>query len=81
MRTVELYGEQNGLMGQLQESITKIEKNILAATREWKTFQRVQKVPGIGKFLWLTIALETGDPNRFADAWNFASYCRCVRNR
>jgi transposase len=75
-----LSGEQIGLMSQLQESITRIEKHILAATKEWKTFQRVQDVPGIGKILGLTIALETGDPQRFAGAGNFASYCRCVQS-
>jgi transposase len=37
-------------------------------------------VPGIGRILGLTIALETGDPKRFADAGNFASYCRCVKS-
>jgi transposase len=40
----------------------------------------VQEVPGIGKILGLTIALETGDPKRFADAGNFASYCRAVKS-
>jgi len=63
-------------MGRLQESIAKIEKHILEITRDWKTFQRVQAVPGIGRILGLTLALETGDPQRFADAGNFASYCR-----
>ncbi len=52
----------------------------MEATKEEKTFQRVQDVPGIGKILGLTIALETGDPQRFADAGNFASYCRCVKS-
>ena len=75
-----LGGEQIGLMGQLQESITKLEKHILATTQEWPTFQRVQDVPGIGKILGLTIALETGEPKRFASAGNFASYCRCVKS-
>ena len=75
-----LSGEQIGLMGRLQESIAKIEKHILATTKEWKTFQRVQEVPGIGKILGLTIALETGDPKRFAGAGHFASYCRCVKS-
>ena len=75
-----LSGEQVGLMGQLQESIAKIEKHILATAGEWKTFQRVQDVPGIGKILGLTIALETGEPQRFASAGNFASYCRCVKS-
>ena len=67
-------------MARLQASITKIEKHILEVTREWKTFQRVQEVPGIGKILGLTIALETGDPTRFAGAGHFASYCRCVQS-
>jgi len=75
-----LGGEQIGLMGQLQQSITKLEKHILATTQEWATFQRVQDVPGIGKILGLTVALETGDPKRFASAGNFASYCRCVKS-
>jgi len=75
-----LSGEQIGLMGRLQESIAKIEKHILATTGAWQTFQRVQEVPGIGRILGLTVALETGDPKRFADAGHFASYCRCVRS-
>jgi transposase len=75
-----LSGEQVGLMGQLQESIAKIEKHILATAGEWNTFQRVQDVPGIGRILGLTIALETGEPQRFASAGNFASYCRCVKS-
>lgn len=73
-----LSGEQIGLMGQLQESITKIEKHILETAGERKLFERVKEVPGIGKILGLTIALETGDPKRFAGAGHFASYCRCV---
>ena len=75
-----LSGEQIALMGHHQESIAKIEKHILEVTKEWKTFQRVQEIPGIGRILGLTIALETGDPKRFADAGNFASYCRCVKS-
>jgi len=34
--------------------------------------------PGIGKVLGLTIMLETGPINRFADVGNFVSYCRKV---
>lgn len=75
-----LGGEQIALMGRLQESIAKIEKHILAVTKEWQSFQRVQEVPGIGKILGLTIGLETGDPRRLADAGHFASYCRCVKS-
>ena len=39
-----------------------------------------QELPGLGKILGLTIALETDDAQRFADAGNFASYCRCVKS-
>lgn len=75
-----LSGEQIGLMGRLQESIAKLEQHILATAGPWQAFQRVQEVPGIGRILGLTIALETGDPKRFAGAGHFASYCRCVRS-
>ena len=47
---------------------------------KWPAYQRVQELPGIGKILGLTIALETGDVKRFATAGNFASYCRCVKS-
>ena len=39
-----------------------------------------QELPGLGKILGLTIALEAGDAQRFAAAGNFASYCRCVKS-
>jgi len=42
---------------------------------------RLQELPGIARILGLTIALETGDAKRFADAGHFASYCRCVKSR
>ena len=32
----------------------------------------------MGEILALTILLETGDVERFAQVGNFASYCRCV---
>lgn len=51
-------------MGHLTDAITKLEKHLL----------------GVGKILGLTIALETGDAQRFVDAGNFSSYCRCVKS-
>ena len=75
-----LGGEQITLMSQLNDSITKLEQHILGVTAPTRAYQRVQELPGIGKILGLTIALETGDPRRFADAGNFASYCRCVKS-
>lgn len=75
-----LSGTQIELMGHLSEAITKLERHILGVAGNWATYQRLQELPGIGKILGLTIALETGDAQRFADAGNFASYCRCVKS-
>ena len=75
-----LSAQQITLMGHLSDSITKLEQHILGVFGTWPAYQRVQELPGIGKILGLTIALETGDAQRFADAGNFASYCRCVKS-
>jgi transposase len=75
-----LGGEQITLMSHLSDSITKLEQHILGVVGQWASYQRLQELPGIGKILGLTIALETGDVKRFADAGNFASYCRCVKS-
>ena len=53
---------------------------ILEVVEKSPAYQRLQEMPGIGKILGLTIALETGDAKRFADAGHFASYCRCVKS-
>jgi transposase len=41
-------------------------------------YNKLLTEPGIGKILGLTIMLETGPINRFADVGNFVSYCRKV---
>ena len=75
-----LAGDEITLMDHYTDSITKIEKHILEVAGKTPAYQRLQEMPGIGKILGLTIALETGDARRFADAGNFASYCRCVKS-
>jgi transposase len=75
-----LSGTEIALMGHLTEAITKLEQHILGVAGEWASYQRLQELPGIARILGLTIALETGDAKRFADAGNFASYCRCVKS-
>ena len=75
-----LGGQQIELMGQLQQAITQIEQHVLGVAGKWNSYQRLQELPGIGKILGLTIALETGDAQRFAGAGNYASYCRCVKS-
>jgi transposase len=75
-----LAGEQITLMDHQTDAITKIEQHILKVAEKTPAYQRLQEMPGIGKILGLTIALETGDAKRFADAGHFASYCRCVKS-
>ena len=75
-----LAGEQITLMAHQTDAITKLEAHLLGVAGKWPTYQRLQELPGIGKILGLTIALETGDAKRFADAGNFARYCRCVKS-
>ncbi len=41
-------------------------------------YNKLLTEPGIGKILGLTIMLEAGPINRFADVGNFVSYCRKV---
>ncbi len=76
-----LSGTEIELMGHLSAAITKLEQHLLGVSGQWPAYQRLQELPGIGKILGLTIALETGAAQRFADAGHFASYCRCVKSR
>jgi transposase len=69
-----LAGEQITLMDHHTDAIAKIEQHILQVAEKSPAYQRLQEMPGIGKILGLTIALETGDAKRFA------SYCRCVKS-
>lgn len=75
-----LSGQQITLMDHLTNAITKLEQHVLSVAGKWPAYQRLQELPGIGKILGLTIALETGAAKRFADAGNFASYSRCVKS-
>ena len=67
-------------MGHLTDVITKTEQPLLGVAGKWPADQRLQELPGIGKILGLTIALETGAAKRFAAAGNVASGCRCVKS-
>jgi transposase len=65
----------------INEQVLRLESAILAQMRPRQDFKLLGTVPGIGKALALTIALETGDVERFAGAGHFASYARCVDSR
>jgi transposase len=69
------------LVEQLGRSIQEIETRILAEAKRMSRYQALQTMPGVGRILGLTIMLETVDPQRFAGAGEYASYCRCVDSR
>jgi len=77
----QLYSAQQiELMSHFTDAISKLEKHILQTVGKMPRYQRLKTLPGIGPILGLTIALETGPVQRFADAGHFASYCRCVKS-
>lgn len=66
------------VVASLTEQIERLEQVVLARGRQLPAYQGLQTVPGIGKVLGLTIALEVGDVGRFEGVGHYASYCRCV---
>lgn len=66
------------VINSLDQEINEIEKKLRHGIKLNPDFQNLLTVPGIGTILALTIALETGDINRFPSVGNYASYCRCV---
>ena len=73
-----IAGMQIQHIDQLTGSIEKIEKAVLGSARELPCYAKLQTLPGVGKILGMTITMEVGDIQRFADPGNFASYCRTV---
>lgn len=69
------------LLEQFNESIEEMEKTLLKLVKPMPCYQVLQTMPGVGRILSLTIALETVDPGRFPSAGDYASYCRCVGSR
>jgi len=73
-----IAGMQIKHIEQISESITKIEKGVLASARELPFYAKLLTLPGVGRILGMTITMEVGEIKRFADSGNFASYCRTV---
>jgi transposase len=73
-----IAGMQIQHIEQLSQSIQKLEKVVLASARELPYYAKLETLPGVGKILAMVISMEVGDIKRFADAGNFASYCRAV---
>ena len=66
------------VMQTLQAQIDSLEKVLADYCRTEPGYQLLRTVTGIGEVLATVILLETGGIERFADAGNYASYCRCV---
>jgi transposase len=66
---------------QLDQSIGRIEKAVLKSARELPYYDKLNTLPGVGKILGMTIALEVGEIKRFKPSGNFASYCRAVDSK
>ena len=75
-----LAREARRLIQEMDGSIQRLEEHILQQTGPMPEYQYLLSIPGVGQTLGMTIALETGDPTRFASPGEFASYCRTVRS-
>lgn len=72
---------QSKQINSLEQSISKIEKAVLASAREIPCYRRLNSLPGIGRILGMTVTMEVGDISRFKTDGEFASYCRTVDAR
>jgi transposase len=62
----------------LTKQIIAIEKALEKRINLQQPYDLLLSLPGVGRVLGLTIMLETGPINRFADVGNYVSYCRKV---
>lgn len=65
----------------LTRNIIKIEAFTEGKMKLREDYRHLHTVPGVGRILGLTIALETGEISRFAKVGNYSSYCRKVPSR
>lgn len=64
----------------LQKQIDIVEEVLAAYCHGNPEYKLLTSVAGIGPILATIILLETGKIERFADAGNYVSYCRCVNS-
>ncbi len=62
----------------LSNLIGNLEKLLVSQVKLMPEFEGLMQLPGIGKVLAISIALETGNVKRFPTAGDYVSYCRCV---
>lgn len=63
----------------LDREIAQIERTVLERVKDTTAYERLTSVPGIGRILAMTIALETGPIQRFPGPGHYASYCRAAK--
>src|SRR5438093_782125 len=73
-----IAGMQIKHIEQLTESIEKIEKAVLGCARELPLYTKLTTLTDVGMIFAMIITMEVGEIKRFAEAGNFASYCRTV---
>jgi transposase len=66
------------IMNALDQQIKVLEQAILKQAKLDSRYRCLLSIGGVGEVLALTIMLETGGIERFAQVGNFTSYCRCV---
>lgn len=72
---------QLALVRHFDEQIIALETQLQKLTRQvaGRDYTLLQTVPGIGKYLGLTLLYEIGDIERFPTVKDFLSYCRLVK--
>ncbi len=76
-----ISGPEKHAKDAVDQGIKELEKEVQKKAADLPFFPVLETLPGVGKILSLTIALETVDPTRFEAPGNYASYCRCVDSR
>ena len=71
--------QQIDLIEQINEKIELFEEKVLQKVELSPDYQVLLTMPGVGVIFGLTIMLETGTIDRFPQAGNYCSYCRCVK--
>lgn len=66
------------VLTRLNDQIRMLERVLEPRLRDDEAYQVLTTMPGVGRILGMTIALETGQIERFRTVGNYASYCRCV---
>lgn len=80
-RSTALSGRVSlALIQTLDQAIEMLERDVWKYAGGRSDYRILHTVPGIGPVLGLTILLETGQVERFADAGHYASYARCVKS-